>query len=178
MTKPRKPREKTIHTLQTLMIRTEPDGDCLLWKGFLQNGTVPMVQHNGEIISVRKLVWILSKRAQSGVKYWGTKCGNPACVAPTHIAARKSKAHFQAMTKKLFSNPSAVAVRNAKIGRARRKLTEEQVHELMHSDETHEAAARRLGVSATTIKRYRYGEIGATLDRNPWLQLLRLGGVK
>ena len=168
-------RKKTVHTVASLLERCEEDGDCMMWRGFHQNGTVPMVAHDGKLWSVRKLMAHLRGREVPGSGYWSVKCGFQSCVAPDHIIHRPSRAHFQAMNKKLFSNPALVALRNAKMGRHHRKLTDEQMRDLMQSSETHVAIAKRLGVSVSTVKRYRYGETGATLGTNTWLSMLRLG---
>lgn len=173
----RKTRGRTEQTLESLMARTEEEGDCLMWTGFMQGGKVPMVSHKGRMVSVRKLVHYLSgKRTHSG-GYWHTRCGCKECVAPDHIVWLSSVQNARRMNELLFADPVKLAVRNAKLGAHHRRLTDEQITEVRNSSESHVAMAARMGVSVQTIKKYRSGIVGATLKHNPWLQLLRLGGV-
>lgn len=167
-----------LETVESLMARTEADEDCLLWRGFYQNGQVPMVAHGGKMVSVRKLIATLQGKKIPAGGYWTTKCGCMQCVAPAHIMHRTVKAQHALMTKKLFSNPSKVAIRNAKLAKVRMVLTEEQRQELRESNATHRELAAKFGVSTNTIRKHRTGQVGATLHNNPWLQLLRLGDAK
>ena len=167
-----------METIESLLARTEADEDCMLWKGFFQNRQVPMVAHGGKMVSVRKLIATLQGKKIPAGGYWTTKCGCMQCVAPAHIVHRTSKAQHALMTKALFGNPTKVAIRNAKLAKARAVLTEEQRQELRDSSESSRALAEKFGVSPTTIAKHRKGQMGATMVNNPWLQLLRLGDTK
>ena len=165
-----------LETVKSLLGRTKEDENgCMVWQGFMQNGTVPMVAHGGKMVAVRKIIGEeLGKHARTA-GYWSTKCGNPSCVNPEHITKMTRSTFAVHMCRQLTSNPTKMALRNAKLAKVRRKLTDEQLQEIMHSNESNRALAKKFDVSQNTINKHRRGRMGVTLDRNPWLQLLTLG---
>lgn len=176
-----KQEKRVFVAVDELLERTVEEGECRVWQGFMKKVLNPMVRHGGVQVPVRKLVAQLSGRPVLAGGYWSTRCGTVGCIAPDHIVRRNTREHFRRMAGKLHSSPAAMAVRNAKISQMRRrhgKLSQEQIQELMHSNETSREAAARLGISRATVRKYQTGVSGATLDRNPWLQLLRLAGVE
>lgn len=170
------PRKRAVHTVESLLARTELEDECLVWQGFMQNGAVPMVKHDGKMVSVRKLIAILRGDDIRAGGYWSTTCGNPACVNPEHIRFRRKKEHFVRIAKKLSKDPVAKALRAAKSAKALTRLTPEQVHEIMHTNASATSLAARFGVNVNTIRRRRRGEMGVTLGQNNWLSMLRIGG--
>lgn len=168
-------RRQTTHTLQSLMERAQAEGTCVLWTGYHAGGRVPTVMHQGKLWPVRKLVAHLAEREVPKGGYWGTTCGCPSCIAPGHVQWRDPTKHHDHMVGKMFSHPAKVAIRNAKLGRLRRKLSDEQTQDILQSNDSHVAAAKRHGVSVTTIKKYRAGQAGVTLGRNSWFSMLTMG---
>lgn len=163
-----------LETLESLFARTEEDDSpCRLWTGYMQSKRVPMVAHGGQMVSVRKLIAELSGRKMPAVSgYWTNKCGCARCVLPEHIVFRTKQEQQGHMLKKVLSTPTRAALRNAKLSRSRRKLTDEQLYEILNSNETHGALAQRFNVNVNTIRRHRSGVAGAALAMNPWLQQL------
>ena len=168
-------RALTSHTVESLLARTEEEGDCRLWTGFLQNKMVPVVFHEGKLWSVRKLIATLEGRKVPSTGAWSTRCGCKSCVAPAHIMRRAPKEHIAHMQKTMFSNATLVAVRNTKLGLKKRKVTDAMAAEIRGSNESHVAIAKRLGLSVGTIKKWRYGQVGATLADAGWMSMLRIG---
>lgn len=161
-------------TIESLMKRTVENGDCLLWTGYMQNHQVPMARHDGKMQSVRKLIAHLNGEDVSANRYWVADCGNKKCVSPEHTKMLKPKEHFKRMAKLLNGNPAKVAIKTSK-GNGMRKVTDEQIKEIIHSDESASCLAEKFGVSKETVYRYKNGKHGATLRTNPWIQLLKLG---
>jgi hypothetical protein len=93
MSKPR-----TIHTIPSLLARTEEYGGCRLWKGGCANGPTPHVYWNGGMVPVRRLILELSGEKVVG-EYLGTSCGDPRCVEPSHIVQRTWAEHASLMAK-------------------------------------------------------------------------------
>lgn len=168
-------RKHTVYTLETLMQRAQAEGDCMLWTGYHANGQVPTVMHDGKLWPARKLVAHLGGDPVPKGGYWGTRCDHPSCIAAEHVLWRPKQAHLKRMVKKMFSTPTKVALRNAKMANARRRLSSEQAMEILRSNESHVEAAQRFGVSVTTVKKYRAGRAGVTLGANTWFSMLTMG---
>lgn len=164
-----------LETVESLLARTREEGDCLIWQGYLQTSTVPMVAHGGKMTAVRRLLLEFTGKRTPRGGYFSTKCGVLGCVNPDHIQYMNKTKFAMHMTNKLVNNPSVMAVRNAKLSKVRMTLTDEQREEIRHSNESTRTLAEKFGVSATTILKHRKGTMGRTLNRNPWAQLM-MGG--
>ena len=79
------------------------------------------------------------------------KCDNRRCVNPTHLETGTSQDNVR---DRVIRGRSAVGSKN---GRA--KLTEEQVLEIIRSDESHAALARRYSIDPNVIAKIRRGRI-------------------
>lgn len=156
-------KQKTIHTLETLLRRTTEEGDCMLWDGYLGNGT-PMVYHDGKLIQVRKLVLILTNVPPRG-QYTTCRCGDPLCVAPQHIVQRTTKEQHRLMGLRVSKSATNHA-RIAKITKARRsklaKITQEQANEIRVSSESGPVLGARYGITKSQVRNIKIGRSWST----------------
>lgn len=166
-------RKKTVHSIESLMARTEEVGNCIEWQGYFQNNN-PYVQHGDRFLAVRKLIMELLGNEMQGRVFYGTKCGNSACVNPEHIAARGMKEHSRHMVKNMdYNNP----VRVAKLqiaAKARRVLDDDQVMDAIMDPRNCKEVAEELGVSKSLISKIRRGKSNrmALAKNNPFWGLM------
>lgn len=163
MTKPKDPgsdgrknRPLAVQTMESLIARTDEEGDCLIWKGYIGNG-VPQVSHHGKVIAVRRLMLELQGRVLRIGDHAASKCRNPSCVNPEHISHRNKFQHSAAM----HSAPRNEEVRAAKLAAFRRKtakLDMEKAREIRCSDESGPVLAARYGVDKALVSRIRRNE--------------------
>lgn len=147
----RKKRTITIHTIDSLMERVSIEGSCFEWNGYVYDGNNPQVSHGGKMIAVRKLVMLLNERKVPNKAYYKTTCGNDLCVRIEHIKVVDSKKHMTAMAKKVNHNAPTRIAKLQKSAIGRRKLTDEQVQEIIMSEQPSRALAAAYGVSKGTI---------------------------
>jgi aspartate carbamoyltransferase regulatory subunit len=169
MAKPR-----AVHTVESIMAKTVEEGECLIWQGYIANRT-PMIYADGAMKSVRGLLTrLLGKPQPAGVGFWSMKCGNHACVHPEHAVFRPEKQHMQHMAKELNSRPAINEIRRAKISQKRRmKLTDEQIADILSSEDSGPVVAARVGVSRAMVSRYRRAQSGTTIATNMWIGLMK-----
>lgn len=130
-----------------------------------------MVYSNGKMVSARGLLAVLSGREQPAMSgYWSSCCGDDACVKPEHTVFRRAREHYIKMGKSVTK--TSEAMRRAKISAKRRKLTDEQISEILHSNESGPVVAARLGVSRSLVCKYRNGTSGMTRNINMWQGLM------
>ena len=173
--KKRKKRTITIQTIESLMQRTSIEGDCIEWSGYVYAGNNPQVSHAGKMVAVRKLVMLLNDRKVPDRAYYKTTCGNDLCVRLEHIKVVDHKKHMAAMAKNVRHNaPTRIAKLQAAAAH-RRKLSEDQVNEILVSDEPSRALADIYGVSHGTITKIKGNRarriVSASL--NPFAGLMR-----
>lgn len=160
----------TKHTVESLTAKAVEEGDCLIWQAYFGNG-VPMVYSNGKMVSARGLLAMLSGREQpTTAGYWSSCCGDDACVKTEHTVFRRAREHYIKMGKSV--SKTSEAMRRAKISAKRRKLTDEQISEIMHSNDSGPVLAARMGVSRSLVCKYRNGTSGLTRNTNIWSGLL------
>lgn len=164
-------KKKTKQTLESIKKRTVEIGDCWEWQGYMANG-VPYVSHEGKMISVRRLITILSG-ATLRDGYYVPKCGNAKCVCPDHITFRHEKLHMAISGKK-----SAYSVaRAAKIQAFKRehasKLDVMKVMDIRASDLPNRKLAEIYGVNRSVIWRVKTGRAWIDLNNNPFAGLMR-----
>jgi len=171
----RKKRTITIQTIESLMQRTSVEGDCIEWSGYVYAGNNPQVSHAGKMVAVRKLVMLLNERKVPDRAYYKTTCGNDLCVRLEHIKVVDHKKHMAAMAKKVRHNaPTRVAKLQAS-AISRRKLTDEQVQDILLSSGSSRELAALYGVSPSTIskvKGYRARRV-VSASVNPFAGLIR-----
>jgi hypothetical protein len=171
----RKKRTITIHTIESLMDRTSVEGDCIEWLGYLYQGNNPQVCHAGKMVAVRKLVILLSGRKVPDRSYFKTTCGNDLCIRPEHIKVVDHKKHMISMAKKVIHNaPTRVAKLQASAIN-RRKLTDEQVQDILFSSGSSRQLGAQYGVSASTISKIKSHQTRRSVSArvNPFAGLMR-----
>jgi hypothetical protein len=173
--KKRKKRTITTHTIESLMERTSVEGDCIEWLGYSYEGNNPQVSHAGKMVAVRKLVMLLNERKVPDRAYFKTTCCNDLCVRLEHIKVMDTKKHMAAMAKNVRHNaPTRIAkLQAAAVGR--RKLSDEQVQDILLSSGSSRALALQYGVSPGTIskvKGHRARRV-VSASMNPFAGLMR-----
>ena len=160
MTKRKDPsigRRLTVHTVETLLAKTEEVGDCREWTGYMGNN-VPMANHEGRFLAVRRVMLMLSGVPEEKIGYACCKHGNQRCVNPDHIVNRSQSQHSKLNGKRGAKNEIVRVTKMMAYGRTHRaKLTLEQAREIRVSTESGPVAAKRHGVSRQTIDRIRLG---------------------
>ena len=158
----------TPPTVESLLARTIEEGDdCLIWQGYrTKKGNVPCVSYKHEdgrrtVIGVRGLLTSLLAERPIRKGYYRSTCGNALCINPAHTIYTSALQHSQHMARRAKAQPAKDAIRRQKIANAQRArigVTDEQVHLIMHSNESTAAVARQIGVSKTTVSNYRRGK--------------------
>jgi hypothetical protein len=173
--KKRKKRPITIQTIESLMQRTSVEGDCIEWLGYSYDGNNPQVSHAGKMVAVRKLVMLLSERKVPDRAYYKTTCGNDLCVRLEHIKVVDHKKHMISMAKNVIYNAPTRVTKLQASAINRRKLTDEQVQDILLSSESTRALAVTYGVSPSTISKVKGHRarrvVSASL--NPFAGLMR-----
>lgn len=143
--------EQMLDYLQT---NVRVDGDCLIWAGFY-NGVVPAVNWKKRQHSVRRLLWTMTKGAKpSGTLFWA-RCGNPSCVAITHIRAgtRTEHTRWNAANGRLPTGLSR-SIQVAKVRYHTARLGLKQRHEVASmraQGMTYEQIGAHFGVHPTSV---------------------------
>jgi histone H3/H4 len=174
-----------VPTDEEIRAMCHEEGDCLMWQGYMANGTVPMMMATvprasdppdrppqRRMNSVRAIFTHLLTGEPIKAGYYVPKCEHARCVAPAHTAFRDSKTHMRTMWKSLRKMPVEMAMRNAKISKAKRRLSDEAIQEIMTSSEPASVVAARLGCSKATVCGYRRGTRGMQRGSNPFAELV------
>jgi hypothetical protein len=150
-------RARKVHTLESLLERTEDIGECMVWKGYSCNRT-PQVDNQGQMVPVRRLILGLTGTPVVG-RFIGVKCGTDLCVCPAHITQRSVKTHAKVMARAAASRRAAKATEQL-IARRRRddlKLNAEKAREIRESAESGQVLADRYGVSRSLVNKIKRG---------------------
>ena len=166
-------KQRSIHTIESLLARTEEEGDCRLWTGYRANG-VPQVYREGRMVPVRRVLLTLAGKNCSGAAFVPCVCGNARCVAPKHIVQRTMEHHIQAMARAV--NTGAVKqIRIAKLTQTQRASSRigsaAVAREIAVSAESGPVLAERHGVSRSTINNIKRGRSWAS-GTNPFAGLM------
>lgn len=167
---------KKIHTVETLHAMCVEEGDCWNWNGYMANKS-PYVNHNGEMQSVRRLLFTLTgKLAMPKAKYYSSNCENPICVNPDHLVSRSPKVHAKIMGKKVNQN---AIIRRLKLQKATRnrpttKLTRELADQIFIDPRSNRAIAGDFNISHSMVSNIKTGKSWQNLSAvtNPWAGLL------
>jgi len=173
--KKRKKRTVTIQTIDSLMERTSAEGDCIEWSGYVYAGNNPQVSHDGKMIAVRKLVMLLHERKLPERAYYKITCGNDLCVRLEHIKVVEHKKHMTQMAKMVLHNAPTRIAKLQQMAFSRRKLSDQQVQDIIMSDESSRTLAAVYGVSRSTIskvKAHRARRV-VSASMNPFVGLMR-----
>ena len=171
----RKNRIKTKQTMQTIMARTSVEDDCVEWTGYVYAGNNPQVSHDGKMMAVRKLVMVLSGRKVPERAYYKTHCGNDLCVRIEHIKVVDHQKHMADMAKNVKHNSPIRIARLQAAAIGRRKLTDQQVQDIIVSPENTRALGEMYGVSKSTISKIKGHRARRTVSAsvNPFAGLMR-----
>lgn len=151
-------RSRAVHTLESLLARTEDVGECQVWTGYSTNKT-PQVDNQGKMVPVRRLILELSGTPVVG-KFIGIKCGTERCVCPAHITQRSLKTHARMMAKKAGARKAAKSTEQliARRQRADVKLDVQKAREIRESVETGPVLAEKYGISRSLVNKIKRGE--------------------
>ncbi len=162
-------------TMEFIRAKSHEDGDCLIWdgaKGTSNVGGVPYISVNRKLIPVRR--WIAQNILQAKIDglIASTKCGNPLCIDPAHIAmkTRKELTTDAAKRTQYHKNPA----RNYKLAlaaRARSPHSPELIERIRNMEGTHKGIARELGINFTAVNRIKNGTGYKEYKNNPWAGL-------
>ena len=173
---PRNYRKYPPLTAQKMLGRCTPEGDCLLWGGYSPNQTPKVYDiQTRKMVSARGMLWSLTTgKPRPDTGFWVPSCGNRECISPKHAVWRSNEEHAVDMSARIHGGqlPAAQLLRRSRIARAKRRLTDEQVADIIASNDPCSVTAARHGVSKATVSKYRRGAAGATSANNPWAQLL------
>lgn len=144
--------------IENIKARTIEVGECWEWQGCFTKSGIPIMYHEGERTTVRRVVYQLKygkKAPQTFVV--STSCGNYRCVCENHIrSVPRAK-----MLEKTRANTNH-ALRAAKIAETKRrteaKLTPAQVQMIRESGESNIALASQLGVHHSLLSAIRNGK--------------------
>lgn len=155
----RKPRIKGVlsaQTIESLMANTDEVGDCNEWKGYFCNGT-PMVSHNGQMMSVRRLMLELQGEEVPTGTYAIPKCDNGRCVCSEHTVLETGKKRVKRIGALSAGNPMRNAAVSATRRRLHAKLNIEQAREIRGSEDSYSVLAERFGVTKTMVGHIKRG---------------------
>lgn len=139
---------------------------CWVWTGAMSGGLTPAIHamdyRRGRMVTQtgQRAAWQAAKERALPKRWrvWRT-CANHVCVNPDHLMAGSAQAYGEHIIRTgRFRGSELRRLANIATGVALRKVTDEQVLEVMTSGETLEVAAARLGVAKSTVARYRRGE--------------------
>lgn len=166
-------RKKTLHTVESLLARSEEVGNCIEWQRYFQNGT-PYVQHGDKLVAVRALMMELLGNVYQERMFFGVNCGNKACINPEHIVARSMKTHAKHMANNADHNSPIRIAKLQKAAAKRRVLTDDQVMDVLMDQRTCKNIAQELGVSSSLIAKIKRGESNrmAIAKNNPFWGLM------
>lgn len=168
-----RPRKKTVHTLETLLAKTEDYGNCMEWTGYYQNKT-PFASTNGVLTSVRKMIAEFTGKTVPEGHFVGTTCGNKRCVNPDHLVVRSMKDHASMMAVNVDHTSIIRVAKLHKAAQTRRVLTDDQVMDVMMDSRTTREIANSFGVSKSLICRIKNGTSNraVTAVNNPFYGLM------
>lgn len=162
-------------TMEFIRAKSHEDGDCLIWDGATgasKIGGVPYININRKLSPVRR--WIAENVLEIEIKglIASTKCGNPLCVEPSHVAMKTRKELMTDAAKRTqyHKNPA----RNYKLAlaaRARSPHSPETIERIREMDGSIRSICRELGVGFDVVQRVKNGTGYKEYKNNPWAGL-------
>lgn len=148
---------ETLHDVRLRCVCSEhaDDGDHWLWRmaTMHKGGKLPMCHVSGhpQRMAVRRVAWLLSgKPIKPRHLVWGT-CDEPLCCNPTHTRSGTRKQCVQWMSRHgRLSTPKARRSKLA-VARRNRKLSDEQVREILRDARPAVQIAAQYGTSRQVI---------------------------
>jgi hypothetical protein len=155
-------------TVDWLMARVVQRDECLIWKGEAANaGRDPRGVIDNQRFYVRRAVWKAMSDGREPPKQLriGVSCDQACCVEPSHLIGRS-----QSVAASVGPMPLAQRAKIAAGKRAKSKLGQEQVQEILASELPGRAEAKRHGISKDMVNLIRAGKLRRDYT-NPFLQL-------
>jgi hypothetical protein len=167
-------RPKVLHTLETILARTDEVGDCMEWQGIMHNGT-PQIRIDRKLRTVRRVIREMQGKPASPMMFLATSCGNPKCVHPDHIMDRTMNQHMRAMGKLIKHNHPVRIAKLQAAKAAERKIDAEGLALVLTDPRRAQDVADELSVSKSLVTRIRRGEAyrQVSASANPFAGLMR-----
>lgn len=121
---------------------------CHEWQGYVARNGYGQVGFRRKIIYAHRAAWMIA-HGDPGKAYVLHRCDNRRCVNPDHLFLGSFQDNMDDMVQK---KRHAFGERN---GHA--KLSDDAAREILASDESTSALAKRFGVSLPTISQLRHG---------------------
>ena len=154
-------------SLQLLLSRTKPDGDCLLWTSTLSASGYPIIRYNQKTQTVRGIIAPLYGKSKRKGEVYTTICKDKRCLAEDHLRSVSHKVLMETMDKSYASNPVRAA-RISEQSRKRGKLTQEQADLIRVSPDTQRVLSERYGVAKRVIWEIKQGKRWKHYKSNFW----------
>lgn len=167
-------RPKVIHSLERVLARTTEVGDCLEWRGFMQDGRTPLIKVDNRLVTVRRFIRQLQGAPAAPGRFLSASCGNPRCVNPAHILERTGRQHARYIASCVDMRHPVRIVKLQRMNAHKRALTDEQAQMVRVDPRSAAVLSRLLGCSKSTICSIRNGQSYRQVAANPWDQLLRV----
>jgi hypothetical protein len=168
-------RPKAVHTLATILARTDEVGDCLEWQGIMAASGTPLVKIHRRLLTVRRVIRDMQGRPAKEGNFLAPSCGNPRCVRPEHIVERTPRQHAKQMAALVDHQSPLRIARLQKVNAHKRALSAEDVAKVRSDSRSAAVVAHELGCSKTLVSSIRRGEAYRQISaaENPFAQLLR-----
>jgi hypothetical protein len=157
---------KQIHTVESLLKRTNDVGQCKEWTGYYA-GSSPVVYHEARMQSTRRLICRLQNNPAPASYFINSTCNNPKCVNPDHFLRHTQKQHAAYMASKVEALHPQRLMKLSAMAQVRRKLTDDQVRTILGGTDSCVVLAREFNVNKSLISKIRRGQAHRmTLARN------------
>lgn len=158
------PYDEGDYLMSKVRHRCIDDAGCWVWTGSAQKGVMPIINIGGNVMGVRRAVFIAFNGEPTPGKEVVRTCETTLCVNPEHLKEITKAARRRILAGIRNSRPSASAIaRNREL---HGKLDMEKVRHIRSTDERADDLAQRFGVSRTTINNVRSGK--AWPESNPF----------
>lgn len=156
------------------MAKTEDYGQCKEWTGYYANKINPAIFHEGRLWPVRKVICQLQRKVVQPTDFVSTSCGNPKCVSPFHIEIRSQVEHMTIMAGKVEHLHPSRLLKLTESAQVRRKLTDEQINQILTEDKSCRQFAQLFSVNQSLISKIRRGQAHRmhSARNNPFFRLL------
>lgn len=152
---------REVLTLERVESSAAWDGECLLWKGAMANGTCPVCRLGGKQVTVRHALWTALGRRRPPKTSVLAQCKESRCVSPDHLVLA-SRGPKPGMRRSAATRENMAAAR-----RAASKLTPEDVQAIRMSTAKLKDLVVQYGMSKRAIQDIRSGASWADL-RTPF----------
>jgi hypothetical protein len=140
-----------VLSVERVMAHAAWDGECLLWKGAMANGTCPVCRVGGKTVVVRRAMWVALGKTLASKAAVLAKCGEDGCVAPEHLFLSKRGPKLGS------KRTAATRARMATARRAASRLTEADVQAIRVARAPLKELVAAYGMCKRTIQDIRSG---------------------